>query len=148
MTGRLSRCFFALVAIALMTGNTAFAQKTLDTPQSWIGTLDVGAAKLRLRFDIEKDDSEKLKCTMISIDQGKVKIPMDSCKIDDGKLVIVSKKLRIVFEGTYTNRNTPIKGKYKQSGQSFDLTLKPIDPPEPTKHIETWQGTMKAGGKC
>ena len=147
MTGLALRCFFTSIAIVLVTVNTAFAQKSLNTPQSWIGSLDVGAVKLRLRFDIQKDHAGKLKCTMVSIDQGKIKIPMDSCKIDDGKLVMTSKKLNIVFKGSYKNRKTPIEGKYTQSGRSFDLTLKPTEPPQATTHIETWQGTMKAGSK-
>jgi len=135
------------MAIALITGNTAYSQETIDAPQSWTGTLDVGPAKLRLRFDIEKDDAGKLKCTMISIDQGNAKIPMDSCKIDDGQLVITSDRLKIVFKGPYTNRKTQIVGKFTQGGQSFDLTLKSTEPAEPTKHIETWQGTMEAGAR-
>ena len=147
MTRQVTRFSFTLLAIALLLGNRALSQSGINAPQSWIGTLDVGAAKLRLQFDIKKDKAGILKCTMISIDQGKSKVPMDSCKIEAGKLVITSKKLSIVFEGSYTNRTTPIKGKFTQGGRSFDLTLKTAKPAQPTKHIETWQGTMKAGGR-
>lgn len=147
MTRNVTRLGFALLVIALISGNTALSQDANDAPQSWVGTLDVGAAKLRLRFDIEKDDAGNLKCTMISLDQGKAKIPMDSCTIDDGRLKITSDKLKIVYQGAYKNRSTPIAGKFTQSGQAFDLTLKAAEPAQPTKHIETWQGTMKAGGR-
>ena len=56
-------------------------------------------------------------------------------------------RLQIHFEGSYKNRKTQIVGKFTQGGQSFDLTLKSAKPTEPTKHIESWQGTMKAGGR-
>jgi pimeloyl-ACP methyl ester carboxylesterase len=135
------------MAMALTTGNTAFSQELVDLPQSWIGTLDVGVAKLRLRFEIEKDDTGKLKCTMISIDQGRLKTLMDSCQIDAGKLVIKSNKLQIVYEGTYKNRNTAIDGTFTQGGRVFVLKLTAAKPAQPTKHIETWQGTMNAGGR-
>lgn len=147
MTRQVTQYCFTLLALALFAGNTVFSQEAIDAPQSWTGTLDVGAAKLRLRFDIEKDDAGGLKCTMVSIDQGNVKIPMDSCKIDAGMLVITSEKLKITYKGSYKNRNTPVEGKFTQSGRSFDLTLKAAKPAPPTKHIETWQGTMKAGGR-
>ena len=128
MRRQVTRYCFALMAIALITGNTAFSKETVDAPQSWIGTLDVGTAKLRLRFDIEKDDAGNLKCTMVSIDQGKAKILMDSCRIDAGKLEITSEKLNVVYKGSYTNQNTRIEGKFTQSGLSFDLTLKATKP--------------------
>jgi pimeloyl-ACP methyl ester carboxylesterase len=53
----------------------------------------------------------------------------------------------IVFEGIYKDQKTPIVGKFKQAGQTFDLTLKTAKPMKPAKHIETWQGTMKAAGR-
>ncbi|MEO1973086.1 MAG: hypothetical protein ABGX07_16115, partial [Pirellulaceae bacterium] len=62
MTIQLIRCYCAVMAIALVTENLVISQETVDTPQSWTGTLDVGAAKLRLRFDIALDDAGKLKC--------------------------------------------------------------------------------------
>lgn len=147
MTIQLIRCYCAVMAIALVTENLVISQETVDAPQSWTGTLDVGAAKLRLRFDIALDDAGKLKCTMVSIDQGKTKIPMDFCQIDNGKLVIRSKRLTIVYEGTYKDRNTEIKGTFTQAGQKFDLVLKPVKAAQPTVHVETWQGTMKAGAR-
>jgi pimeloyl-ACP methyl ester carboxylesterase len=145
MTNQLTWCCFLLLTFAVPAANTAFSQQAIDDPQSWTGTLDVGAAKLRLRFDIQKDDDGKLKCTMMSLDQGKTKVTMDSCKIDAGKLVIRSDRLKLVYEGTY--KNTEIEGTFTQGGQSFNLKLKAAKPATPTRHVETWQGTMKAGGR-
>ncbi len=51
MKSQLTRCCFAFIAIALITANTAFSKETIDTPQSWTGTLDVGAAKLVERLE-------------------------------------------------------------------------------------------------
>ena len=50
MTRNVTRLGFALLAIALISGNTALSQDANDARQSWVGTLDVGAAKLRLRL--------------------------------------------------------------------------------------------------
>lgn len=147
MTNQLTKYCFLLLAIAVSAANTAFSQQATDNPQSWAGTLDVGAAELRLRFDIQTDDDGKLKCTMTSIDQGKTKITMDSCTVEASELVIKSDQLKLVYEGTYKNNNTEIEGRFTQGGQSFDLKLKAVRPTAPTKHVETWQGTMKAGGR-
>jgi hypothetical protein len=113
MTNQLTRYCCLLLAIAITAANTAFSQQATDNPQSWAGTLDVGAAKLRLRFDIQTDDDGKLKCTMTSIDQGKAKITMDSCTVEANEFVIKSDKLKLVYEGTYKNNNIRIQASFE-----------------------------------
>jgi len=138
-----------LIALLSLGAQTSFAQKqaAAKLPQSWTGVLDVGAAKLRLRIDISQDKSGKLKCIMTSVDQGNARIPMDTCTIADGKLQFQSKRLTIVYQGTYQNNNSQVQGKFTQSGRTYNLNFKAAKPPEPTKHVETWQGTMQAGGR-
>ena len=142
---------FVAVLIAVLAGSTqpssADEKQAGKVPQSWTGVLDVGAAKLRLRIDISQDKSGKLKCIMTSIDQGNARIPMDSCSITNGKLQFQSKRLTIVYQGTYQNKNTQVEGKFTQAGRSYNLNFKAAKPPQPPTHIATWQGTMKAGGR-
>ena len=137
----------ALVAIALFTTSSLSPAQDIKKPQAWLGTLDAGVAKLRLRFEISPDEKGKLSCVMISLDQGGVKTPMDSCEIQSGRLIIKSTRLLITFDGPYKDASTEIAGKFKQAGQSFDLLLKPATPEAPAKPIENWTGTMMAGGR-
>lgn len=139
------------ILIAVLTGTTqptsADEKQAVKVPQAWTGVLDVGAAKLRLRIDITQDKSGKLKCIMTSVDQGNARIPMDTCTITNGKLQFQSKRLTIVYQGAYKNNNTQVEGKFTQAGKSYNLNFKSAKPPEPTTHVATWQGTMKAGGR-
>ena len=117
----------------------------LKTPQSWTGVLVAGGAKLRLRFDISRAAEGRLRCDLISIDQGNVRIQMDTCEIAGGRLVCRSKRLGIVLDGEYQPGDREIAGTFTQAGQSFPLKLQATTPPPPRKQIETWRGTMKAG---
>ena len=140
-----TRLLAFLLAVSVIN-SCATAQDERDMPQSWQGLLDVGAAKLRIRFDIKKDEKGNLACDMISVDQGNTKIPMESCEIKGNKLTISTKGFgNIKFEGVYKKDGSRVKGTFSQAGRSFEMSLKPADDPGKTKLVETWQGTMVAG---
>ena len=59
----------------------------------WLGTLDVGAAKLRLQFNITSGDDGQLEATMISLDQGSADIKCDTVTRTDKKLAFELKSI-------------------------------------------------------
>ena len=147
MFGQFITKLVMIVGFALISASSIFSQEAANSQQCWQGTLDVGVAKLRLRFDIEELGNDKYKCTLISLDQGNAKIPVDVCTIANDQIVIKSNTLNLTFEGRYQNGKTKIAGKFAQAGKTFDLSLTPVDPPAVSRQIECWQGTMKAGSR-
>ena len=144
MRNRLAGHCLVSLGLALLCGDLA-GREPGDTPQSWLGSLEVGAVRLRLRFDIRRSGEGPLRCEMTSIDQGNSRVKMDTCQIEGDRLVCTSRRLKVVYEGRYQQGNTEIVGSFTQAGQSFPLKLKATTPPAPRVHIETWQGTMQAG---
>ena len=57
------------------------AAEDVAVPQSWQGVLEAGGVKLRLRFDISRAAEGRLRCDLISVDQGNARAQMDSCQI-------------------------------------------------------------------
>lgn len=81
---RLLRSVLALIALCLAP--MASAQTAPDPAGIWRGTLDLGAAQLRLELHVEAGD-EGLSGYLISVDQGGARIPADSIVLRDERLV-------------------------------------------------------------
>lgn len=93
---------------------------------SWLGTLNAGAAKFRLLFQIT-NTPEGLQATLNSLDQGGGAIPASSVKRDGAKLTIEMKSIDGSFSGTLDKEMTTIDGTWSQHGNSLPLTLKKTD---------------------
>lgn len=96
---------------------------------SWMGTLNAGAAKLRLLFQIT-NTPEGLQATLNSLDQGGGAIPASSVKRDGAKLTIEMKSIDGSFSGTLDKELATIDGSWSQHGNSLPLTLKKTDAQE------------------
>ena len=93
---------------------------------SWMGTLNVGAAKLRLLFQIT-NTPDGLQATLNSLDQGGGAIPASSVKRDGEKLIIEMKNIDGSFSGTFDKEMTTLEGTWSQHGNNSPLTLKKTD---------------------
>jgi fermentation-respiration switch protein FrsA (DUF1100 family) len=93
---------------------------------SWMGTLNAGAAKFRLLFQIT-NTPEGLQATLNSIDQGGGAIPASSVKRDGAKLTIEMTSIDGSFSGTLDKEMTTMEGTWSQHGNSLPLTLKKTD---------------------
>ncbi|HLK54214.1 MAG TPA: alpha/beta fold hydrolase, partial [Candidatus Angelobacter sp.] len=102
------------------------AVQASDIDGSWMGTLDAGAAKLRLFFQITTTP-EGMQATLNSLDQGSGAIPASSVQRDGAKLTVEVKILGGVFAGTFDKGLTIIEGTWSQNGNTLPLTLKKID---------------------
>lgn len=87
----------------------------------WYGVLKVGAIELRLGFQIGKKD-DKLTATLHSVDQGDVKVPMDSAEFADGKLTLKHGKAKMTYTGKLQDDGNTLKGELDQ-GAKLKLTL-------------------------
>ena len=113
--------------------------------QIWEGSLNVGVAVLRLRFEISRDDDGEFSGHMISVDQGNAKIPLTDMSVDGDNVMMEFKSIDSTFTGKRSKGKEEIVGKWKQLGKTYDYTIKRAEPETPKTHTETWAGIMMAG---
>lgn len=89
----------------------------------WKGTLDVGAARLRLAFKIADAEKGQWTATLDSLDQGVRNIPVTSVMFHKPVLEMEIKGIGGFYEGKLDTTGTEIEGKWTQGGKSFDLLL-------------------------
>lgn len=110
------------------------AQSPASPAGDWQGTLDIGAAKLRIVFHIKSDDAKGLSATMDSPDQGATGIPVTSVEQDGDAVSITMTAIGGEYKGTLHEDGQSMKGTWRQGGQSFSLDLEktdtPVTPPE------------------
>ncbi len=97
--------------------------KPSDIDGVWQGTLDTGAAKLRIVFDITNME-DGLMATMDSPDQGVNGIPVTTVTRTGSTLVMELKQAGAKFEGKISADLAGIDGTWSQGGASLPLVLK------------------------
>lgn len=90
---------------------------------SWQGTLEAGAAKLRLALTVTRSDAGVYAGKFDSLDQG-ASIPIDTIGIDGDAVRFELKSVGAKYEGILNKERTEIVGTFTQSGQAFPLTFK------------------------
>jgi hypothetical protein len=161
MKTSLSLLAVLLVASAAVTG----APATNAITGNWLGTLDTGAAKLRVMFKITNSWSGVLTATLDSLDQGASDIPVNSIAVKDNTVRLEATAVQGTFEGTMNETGKKIAGTWEQAGASLPLTLErqegtvAVAAPEKLTPEEmaaskqaaqrltgVWNGTLAAGG--
>lgn len=132
-------------------------QPPKDPVGIWEGTLNVGALKLRLGFQIRRD-GEKWSATMDSPDQGAVDIPLSPPKWTDNALTLELPAARLSFTGKLSPDGQELHGTFKQGGLELPLTLRRVaaktalrrpqepKPPFPYRAVDVTFDNPKAAG--
>ena len=97
--------------------------KPSDIDGAWLGTLDAGAARLRIVFHITNME-DGLMATMDSPDQGVNGLPVTTVTRSGSTLVMELKQAVAKFEGKISADLTTIDGTWSQGGASLPLLLK------------------------
>jgi len=97
--------------------------KPSDIDGTWLGTLDTGAAKLRIVFHIVNTE-DGLMATMDSPDQGANGLPTTAVTRDGASLKIEAKQIGGIFSGKIASDLSSIDGAWSQGGSSVPLVLK------------------------
>jgi pimeloyl-ACP methyl ester carboxylesterase len=105
---------FAFVLLSVC----CFAQKISGT---WNGKLEVGSQTLSLVFNFSQDHTGKDVCTMDCLEQGVKDIPTEVKFISVDSVNISVPKLGASYTGGLYDGK--LKGKFSQSGMTFDLNL-------------------------
>jgi uncharacterized protein len=83
---------------------------------SWEGSLDLGAAQLRLLFNFNTDANGRLAGTLDSPDQGAYGIAFDSVALTDNALRCEVRRISGVFAGTFDPPNARSLGNGNRAG--------------------------------
>ncbi|MGA8088210.1 MAG: hypothetical protein WCA10_12945 [Terracidiphilus sp.] len=116
----------------------------------WSGTLNVGAAQLRLVLHLAAAKDGSLTATLDSVDQGANGIPVNSAILTGSKLSLTVDAVHGTYEGTVNKDTSEITGTWTQ-GQPLELNFKRAQPetasaaPKPAAPSDidgTWQGSL------
>ena len=97
--------------------------KPSDIDGAWMGTLDLGATRIRLVFHITNME-DGLMATMDSPDQGANGLPVTTVTRNGSSLVMEMKQIGGKFEGKIGADLTTIDGTWTQGGRTWALVLK------------------------
>jgi len=129
------------LSFMLLATSNVLAEET-----RWLGILDVGVAKLRLQVIVD-DSQDELTGTLVSLDQGESRIELDSIVVKDGKVAFSAMKIGASYQGTISSDGETVEGTFTQGAQQFPLTFRHADKITEDKLLESWVGTLKAGGQ-
>jgi len=101
------------------------AAKPSDIDGAWLGTLDAGAAKLRVVFHFTNTE-DGLMATLDSPDQGAKGIPVTTVTREGPAIKLEVKSIDGHFEGKFNSDLSAIEGTWTQMSNSFPLTLKRV----------------------
>lgn len=88
----------------------------------WMGTLDVGAAKLRLVLRVEGAEGGGVSATLDSVDQGAV-LKVDRIALEGEELRFAIAPIGASFQGKKGEDGGSFDGTWSQGGQKFPLVL-------------------------
>lgn len=111
----------------------------------WLGTLDVGVAKLRLALYLSEGADGKWQGRVVSLDQQNAVIPCDTVEINDSNLIAKMPIALAQFEGNFNESRSELVGKWTQGGRANPLTFKKADKIPERELLEIWRGTLEAG---
>lgn len=139
-----------LFAAALLMATPLHGQE--DVAGTWHGTLDVGAAQLRLVLHI-KQAEDGYTATMDSPDQGAFGIEASEVAVSDDSVVVTFSRIGGRYAGTIAGEGMKLTGTWSQSGQSFPLDLergevegmRRLQNPEPPFPYEVEEVTFPGG---
>jgi len=94
-----------------------------DIDGAWMGTLDLGGAKLRLVFHFT-NTADGLTATMDSPDQNQIGLRVTVVTRNGTSLKLEMKQISGVFEGKISEDHLSMAGTWSQRGNSFPLVLK------------------------
>ena len=115
--------YFVLIITSAIT--VAAQVATPNVAGNWLGTLDVGGAKLRLVLKVEKS-ANGYAAKFDSPDQGATDLSIDSIVLDGNKLTFSAAKFGISYEGTLNQSGDEISGTFKQGTNEFPLIFKRV----------------------
>jgi len=99
--------------------------KAADITGDWLGTLEVGATRLRIVFHITTRQ-EGLQATIDSPDQNVSGLPVSSVQVNGLSVTLESTRLSAVYEGKISSDFSTLDGTWQQGALESPLKLKRV----------------------
>ena len=111
------------------TSQDSQVKKSLEVNPAgdWEGTLNAGAAKLRLVLHVAQKDG-RLSATLDSPDQGATGLAVDTIDVTANAIRFTMKSLGAAYEGKFSKDGSQIEGEFSQLGNTLPLTFKRVGP--------------------
>lgn len=106
-----------------------------DLPGTWLGSLEVPGASLRIVFHIEADDEGRYAATMDSPDQGATGIATSGAILEGDSVRIEVPAVGGVYAGIV--EEDTIRGRWTQGGRPFPVVLTRVDEVERPSRPQT-----------
>ena len=119
-----SRAALVFALCLLASAHPLVAQPASRIAGSWIGTLQIGQAQLRIVFNVAADSAGTLSATLDSPDQGATGIPVSGVVLTGDSLKLGVLSIGGGYAGRMEAGDTAITGTWMQSGMSLPLALK------------------------
>lgn len=100
-----------------------------DAAGDWSGTLDAGAAKLRIAVHIQHGEGDALTGTLDSPDQGAFGIPLAAIVLDGARLTFAVPAVSGHYTAEWDDATKGWRGSWSQGGAALPLALAPGGPP-------------------
>lgn len=111
---------------------------------TWLGALDFSGEKLRIVFNITRNDDGSFISTLDSPDQGAKAIPVAETTFKDRKLHLEVSIIKGSFDGTLSEDGAKLEGSWQQNGNALPLTLeRTTEIPETAKFMTKPQDPKK-----
>ena len=126
----------SLICVLLISITSSALCNTQDILGSWMGTLSVADQELRIAYTIELDQEGSLSASLHSVDEVVFDIPVNEIHYEDSQLTLICDAVQSTYEGQLVKGRSSVHfdGQWLQSGQAFDLDLRPVeDIPRPIR---------------
>jgi hypothetical protein len=90
----------------------------------WEGTIDTGTQSLRITLLLEPNEAGRAVGTLISVDQGGVKLPVSEIRIAGNELDFGVKAVNGTYKGRLNPEKDQISGDWTQFGNVLPLNMK------------------------
>ncbi|MEM7481607.1 MAG: alpha/beta fold hydrolase [Acidobacteriota bacterium] len=109
----------------------AEARDAVTLDGTWRGDLEVPGATLRLALEISGGSSDSPNATVISLDQGNARLPVNTFERSGKRVEFTVQMVGGSFIGTLDEAGDTLAGTWTQSGQTFPLSFarRATDPP-------------------
>jgi pimeloyl-ACP methyl ester carboxylesterase len=95
----------------------------MDIAGTWVGTVEVPPAPLRVVFNIEGSAESSWSGTADSPDEGAIGIPITRIDVSGERVEVRIDSMGVVFSGEVSSDEQTLTGTVEQGGESFPLSL-------------------------
>ena len=127
MKARLGILVVLFMGAGMTFPDMAAAQPGETIEGTWLGTLMLPSAELRIVFHVTPAEDGSLTATLDSPDQGATGIPVDAVTVAGDSVLFSVKAIGGLYEGILGEGGETLEGQWKQGGATLPLALERVE---------------------